>query len=678
MAAASAPERNADPVADIEDPLTRLLRAELDQKFAGLPAMLHAVDDNGRILAVSDAWLARLGWTREETIGRPIADFLKEGAPAQIAKKDGGILDALVMQTRHRGCALFALADVSELTGALRRLQDSEARYRSVVEDQSELVSLATPEGVLVYVNEAYARLRGGCVQDIVGRNLFDFAPPDERPALVAHFARVCATRDRIESENEVVLPDGARRRFAWTNRALPGPDGAVAMIHSVGRDIQARVDAERRLQESEARYRFLAEYSSDLILLVDKGGRRLYASPASRTLLGYEPAEFTTRQLADDLHPDDAAQVLAVLRDRPGDTRMAYRVKRKDGAYVWVETAGRTVDVAGGGRQRLVIMRDIDSRVAAEERVKASEARYRLLADYSTDVVIACDRNLIRTYVSPASYENFGYRPEELLGKPTAQAAHPEDAAELIAGLQALREGRLDRFISRDRRRHKDGRWVWAETHYRAVRSGAGAFEGVVGTSRDVSARKAMEDELASANERLRALADQDALTGLANRRAFDAALAREHARARAEHGRLSLVIFDVDCFKAYNDFYGHPAGDDCLRRIAVAIADAAPGPGGLAARNGGEEFALLLPALDEAGALALAQRTQQAVFALALPHCGSSHGVVTLCAGVAELGWAEPAEALIREADRALYLAKNGGRNRVMPASACAPALR
>lgn len=174
----------------------------------------------------------------------------------------------------------------------------------------------------------------------------------------------------------------------------------------------------------------------------------------------------------------------------------------------------------------------------------------------------------------------------------------------------------------------------------------------------------------LEARNESLVVLALHDGLTGLPNRRQFDAVLSAEFNRALRDGTSLALVMIDVDCFKPYNDIYGHPGGDDCLRRIGDAVSGARQRAGDLAARYGGEELAVLLPRTDLAGALAVAERMRQAVSELHMPHAGSPAGIVTISAGVAAFAPTRGGRApqdLLAAADAALYAAKSGGRDRV-----------
>lgn len=173
----------------------------------------------------------------------------------------------------------------------------------------------------------------------------------------------------------------------------------------------------------------------------------------------------------------------------------------------------------------------------------------------------------------------------------------------------------------------------------------------------------------LAQANARLEALSQTDGLTGVSNRRRFDEVLATEWARSRRSGRPLGLALIDVDHFKAFNDCYGHQAGDDALRAVGRALIRNCRRAGDLAARYGGEEFAVLVPDVGLTGMMALSEAIRSTVADLRIPHEGAPDGILTISAGitvvVAELN-AEPA-IIVGAADRALYCAKNLGRNRV-----------
>jgi diguanylate cyclase (GGDEF)-like protein len=173
---------------------------------------------------------------------------------------------------------------------------------------------------------------------------------------------------------------------------------------------------------------------------------------------------------------------------------------------------------------------------------------------------------------------------------------------------------------------------------------------------------------------DELRALTITDAVTGLHNRRHFDIVCAMEWERARRDHRPLTVLFIDVDYFKPYNDYHGHRAGDDCLAVVGKAIAQSLQRPADLAARYGGDEFVVLLPDTDTAGALDVARRVLSAIAALDIPHGASPFGRVTSSIGVAQLVPRpnHTSQELLERADRALYAAKEAGRNGIMAAPA------
>ena len=332
------------------------------------------------------------------------------------------------------------------------------------------------------------------------------------------------------------------------------------------------------------------------------------------------------------------------------------------------VEMAGQ---VAGAGVLILVVAL-LGSLLAAQasERQR-TEARYRLLADHSSDAIVCTGLDGVRDYVSPAFAAMTGWREDEVVGRRSTDIVHPEDRSVLADALGKLERGQ-ERAIAEFRYRRRDGSQFWAEGRFKLARGAEGRCLQVVGNIRDVTDRKHLEQQLLDAITRLRALSATDGLTGLANRRHFDEVIRREWGRAVRERQPMTLLLMDADCFKAYNDRLGHPAGDAVLRSIAEACQGNIRRPTDVAARYGGEEFAVILPGTDGVGAGLVAEQIRASLHALGIPHPGTAWGTVSVSIGAASFEPGAPgspasAEDLLRRADQALYTAKRTGRNRV-----------
>lgn len=321
--------------------------------------------------------------------------------------------------------------------------------------------------------------------------------------------------------------------------------------------------------------------------------------------------------------------------------------------------TLGQALDSMAG---------DLATGKRAEEVVAASEARYRLLAENSSDLITCLDVDGLRVFVSPASRTLLGLEPEALEGKHPRAIAHPDDIVIVDAMMRKLDAGQSVSGIQY-RIKHANGHYLWVEVGGTPLEAG----NGIVLVIRDISRRKLAESKLEQANQRLAALASTDGLTGLANRRVFDEKLASEFGRSLRDKSDFSLLLIDVDHFKKFNDTYGHPEGDECLRQISAVLRIMLRRPGDMPARYGGEEFAAVLPNTGSEGATRLGESLCQAVRDLNIQHAGSERGVVSISIGVASLSSGagyDDAAALLKATDGALYQAKSDGRDRVVAA--------
>jgi diguanylate cyclase (GGDEF)-like protein/PAS domain S-box-containing protein len=297
-----------------------------------------------------------------------------------------------------------------------------------------------------------------------------------------------------------------------------------------------------------------------------------------------------------------------------------------------------------------------------------AKEANFRLIAEGSSDMVTRIGFDERISYVSPSSIRIVGWRPEQLVGTPSLAGVNPADLPAVSNVVAALKRGESEEARITYRTRHRERNEVWIESNLRVTRKVDGEIDGVIAISRDVTEQKELEGKLET-------LAIEDGLTGLSNRRRFDERLLEEWARAYRERTCLSLLMIDLDHFKAYNDEYGHPAGDDCLRAVARVLAAEAKRTTDIAARYGGEEFVMLLPNTDAAGCARIGERIRRELRDAGIAHkLNQPSGLVAASIGgaVCRPGTERSAghASLVEAADRALYAAKDGGRDQVVMA--------
>jgi diguanylate cyclase (GGDEF)-like protein/PAS domain S-box-containing protein len=308
----------------------------------------------------------------------------------------------------------------------------------------------------------------------------------------------------------------------------------------------------------------------------------------------------------------------------------------------------------------------------STERRLREIVYLHELVTENSRDVIILADLDGRRSYVSASASHMGNWGREELLGIKSLELVHPDDRAmaeRLIRNIRAGGEGDL----LECRVQNKNGIYIWVEANIRPVRDPVtGVAIGILNIVRDISERKRAERELKKAYAAVEALAITDPLTHLANRRRFDQCMTTEWRRGMRERMPLSMLVLDCDWFKSFNDTYGHPRGDSCLKQIAEAVLDVATRPGDLVARIGGEEFAVILPNTPADGAIQVANQICDALRRRRLPHNTNPTGFVTISIGCATIvpSLGQHATVLMQHADEALYAAKHAGRNQVFSA--------
>ncbi|KJC41381.1 diguanylate cyclase [Bradyrhizobium sp. LTSP857] len=324
------------------------------------------------------------------------------------------------------------------------------------------------------------------------------------------------------------------------------------------------------------------------------------------------------------------------------------------------------------------LLMHQFRERSTMARLLRERERGYRLLAENVEDVVARLDLSGKRLYMSPSIEKMLGWTPAEALqqeGYEILHPAHRELVKHTVDRLGPTERTAMCEYLMRS----KSGDYVWVESQFSFIEGTDSSSPEVLVVVRDIAKRKAAEEQLVAANARLKDLSETDTLTGIANRRRFDEMHEREFKRCHRAQAELSLLFIDIDKFKAFNDTYGHTAGDECIQRVANALKSNLKRPGDLVARYGGEEFAVLLPETDAQNAGMVAETLRLAVCNMAVPHQGNSHGRVTISIGVAgsRCDTASSPAVVLAAADTALYVSKQNGRNQVS-LTAESPSLR
>ena len=295
------------------------------------------------------------------------------------------------------------------------------------------------------------------------------------------------------------------------------------------------------------------------------------------------------------------------------------------------------------------------------EYGMRAAELRYKTLTENAPIGVFETDADGACAFVNHHLATMCDRGLDEMLGNAWVEAVHPEDRQRVFAEwMSTVASG--EHFSSEYRLSQPDGTVVWVHGSAVPIRDGYEEIAGFIGTCLDITEHKVEQAERQEHLNKVETLAHTDPLTGLPNRRWWDAELRNALAMAAGEQQKLCVVLLDLDKFKSYNDEHGHPEGDRLLRTAASAWGKTLRG-GDTIARYGGEEFAVLLPGCDESDALPIVERLR-----VATP-MGQ-----TVSAGLATWEPWESPKALVERADAALYEAKRAGRNRSVMASEAA----
>jgi diguanylate cyclase (GGDEF)-like protein/PAS domain S-box-containing protein len=547
--------------------------------------------------------------------------------------------------------------------------------HRLLVDNTDSGLVLCDAEGYIVSANPSAERLLGLTLSDIRGRSSVDprWATVDENgeplPAENDPVRRALATGSPVKRATlgvyrPTVDGDGS---YVWLEVGCEplfrsADDRPYAVVASF-KDVTQRRKTELELRESEARYRLLADNSSDVITRTSRRGIITWVSPSVRRLLGYSPQGLVGAPSAALIHPEDlsiAVKAFRSLFESAGDEDAiaTMRLRKRGGTYVDVEVAMRPVRSAGGSILEIQSSaRDVTSRVAAEAARRSAEDVFRLALAHAPIglAVIALDGSWVT--VNEALPRITGHSQECFEQTPMLDLIHAEDRERVARAMSDMVEGRVQTAETQVRMVTADGGAVSTEHSTTLIRDADGMPSYFVLQVLDISDRIAAQEQLAR-----KALTDP--LTGLANRLVLDDRLEHALARCRRDRTQLGLVFIDIDHFKSLNDVFGHEAGDEVLRQVAFRLSMTIRDHD-TAVRLGGDEFIVLCegnPGLDDMRALA-----ERLFGELSRPYELAGGEARASCSLGLTLGGGPDAATLVHQADAAMYRSKQNGRARI-----------
>ncbi len=488
------------------------------------------LDDQGCVRDANEEYVRLTGHRKiEEILGRPVTDWTAEedaerNAEAvrkclqsgfvrdlQITYRTGSDqrvhveINATVLDTDEGRRILSLVRDITDRRHAEEALRASEERYRTLAEAAQDSIFIVDREDRVSYANSFAARQFGCTPEQLIGRRRVDLFPAEVALRQGRHLEQVFSQGVPLTFENVSEFAG----RAAWLHTQLvPLKDahGRVQAVLGIARDFTKMHQASEALKDSEARFRMLTE-DSLMGVYIHQNNVFRYVNPALAAIVGYSREELMRVGAVELVHPDDRARVAELIRRRvEGEMEVAhfnFRMLRKSGEPVEVEALGRRI-MYQGQPAIMGTLQDITERKRAEETLKDSEARFRMLTESSLVGVTIFQDGLFK-YVNPAMAEMLGYGPEELLALEPIQLVQPEDRARVVELIRKRLEGETETASYASKLIHKSGNLVDVEAlGRRIVYMGRPA---ILSTVLNITERKRAEGALRESEARVRLL---------------------------------------------------------------------------------------------------------------------------------------------------------------------------
>ncbi|MDP2785493.1 MAG: EAL domain-containing protein [Sulfurimicrobium sp.] len=535
---------------------------------------------------------------------------------------------------------------------------DEISRLAEILEATPDFVATATPDGKILSANRAARKILGiGADEDIAGTPIATFLPEWVFRVIEQEGMPSAMREGHWEGETALLSRDGREIPVSQVILSHRTADGKLAYLSTIMRDL-----SEHKRTESELRKLTQAlEQSANTIVITDRDGVIEYVNPYFYALTGYPPEEVighTPRVWQSGETPLETYREMWQTILAGEVWRGELHNRKKNGELYWEAVTISPVKNEKGEITHFVgVKQDITSRKDVEVKLRLWQRALESSVNAIT-ITDASQTNFPYVYVNPAFERITGYSAEEALGKNGRFLQNQDiDQPELENIRRAVKEQRDGKALLRNYR--KDGRLFWNELYISPVRNDAGQVTHYIGIQNDVTERKQYEEQLAYQSA-------HDTLTQLPNRNLAQDRLAQGIIFARRAKRQLALLFIDLDNFKVINDSLGHNVGDQLLQIVAQRLSDCIRS-GDTVARMGGDDFAVILT--DVSQEEDISRVTHKILAAIAEPATVESHQLTVTCSiGVSLFPRdGEDAAALLKNADAAMYRAKEQGRNSV-----------
>ena len=566
----------------------------------------------------------------------------------------------------------------SEAEQFRKELIEKNQKLESVFSHSALGIMLAERSGRILDANPKFLEMLGYTMEEIQTLSYIDFTYPEDREKDMKLYMEALQRKKPYSKEKRYIRKNGSMFIGKLSASFILDDNGIPKYVVGHVEDITKEKELEEHLKESQKRYRDLVTFSPEPIL-VHRDGTIIFANEKACKLVEISMEHLLGRSIYEFIRPEYHArtrQTLTELEDVKGEAETRhFEIIVPNGRRLIIEITQKAI-IYEGAPSIQAIFRDVTERRRLEKDLRKATERYRFITENSKDLIAFLRPDGRYEYISAACEDVLGFSQEELVGKNAFSCIHEEDAAEVGSLKLGDIDGMDDHFTLIYRHRLKNGGYVWLETIAKFLLNEQGAVESILAISRDATKRKEREKSLETANDFLKMLSNLDGLTGIPNRRYFEETLENEWERCKATGSGLAAIMIDIDCFKLYNDTFGHLAGDDSLREVAAIIKKSVKRPRDLAARYGGEEFVIILPDTDLDGARKVAESIRQSVRERKISHTASEiDQFITISAGYASMvpGNDCTPKDLLREADSALYTAKRSGKNKACGIGEC-----